>query len=156
MKRGLVLCVALVPACRDSGSQTSGGDVVLTTKPAAALAQEIAANPTLRAADSAITGGHAWRATVGLAPLLRDATHRTPAAVLLAARAAAAWDGWAEVTRLLRGQTWGDPAYGGEGRELSARAALELNADSAVQLASAAVNDAPSEAGRARRRVFLA
>src|SRR5947207_8973191 len=138
-----VLCLALATACRDSASQaTAAGDVAAGTP--ATLAAEIARNATLRSADSAIAGGHPWRATVLLVPLVRDVRTRTPAATLLAARAAAAWEGWSEVERLLSREPWIDSSFAGEGRELLARAALGRGSDSlAVGHANAAVREAP-------------
>ena len=59
------------------------------------------------------------RATQALsAPSLRDAATRTPATVLLAARATAGWDGWAEVDKLLARESWVDSLFDGEAREL--------------------------------------
>jgi len=48
--------------------------------------KEVVGDTTLAAAERALQSGHAWQATRLLAPVLRDASRRTPAAVLLAAR----------------------------------------------------------------------
>src|SRR5207249_3892204 len=123
------LCAALGTACRDSRHQaTAAGDVSESTK-RQSLAQDVAGNAVLRRADSALAARHPWRATVVLAPVLRDPKQRTPAALLLAARAAAGWQGWVEVDRLLAREPWIDSAFGGEARELLARAALDRDAD---------------------------
>src|SRR3954463_10030176 len=93
------------------------------------LARAVAADTVLQAAERAVQAGHPWRATKLLSPLMRDAKRRTPAAVLLAARAAAGWEGWGEVDRLLSREAWIDNQFGGAPRELLARSALERNAD---------------------------
>src|SRR5687768_4584672 len=54
-------------------------------------------DPDVRAAAVALRDGQAWRATRLVMPALRNAGRRTPEALLVAARAAAAWQGWAEV-----------------------------------------------------------
>jgi soluble lytic murein transglycosylase len=71
------------------------------------------------------------------------------------ARAAAGWEGWTEVERLLRDAPWLDSQFGGEGRELLARSALERGTDALpdAQRALAAARDEPS---RVMRRVLLA
>src|SRR5437773_1366781 len=143
---GLLLCLtsAAATACRDSSAENASGDVALPAK-GSASARAAAADTTLAAAERALQAGHAWQATRLLAPLLRDQARRTPAAVLLAARAAAGWEGWSEVDRLLRGQPWLATEFAGAGYELLARSALERGidtiaaaayADSAVRRAS--------------------
>jgi soluble lytic murein transglycosylase len=81
-----------------------------------------------------------------LEPVLRDPARRTPEAVLLAATAASRWGGWSEVDRLLAGEPWIDALFGGEGRVLLARAAVEQGRDSAAvshaRAALAATTDA--------------
>src|ERR671915_728001 len=81
-------------------------------------------DPDVRAAAGALRQGEAWRATRLVMPALRNAGRRTPEAVLVAARAAAGWQGWGEVQRLLQGASWLDAEFAGEGRELLARAAM--------------------------------
>jgi soluble lytic murein transglycosylase len=89
--------------------------------------------------------------------VLRDPSRRTPAAVLLAARAAAGWGGWTEVDRLLRRESWVATRYTGSGYELLARSALERGVDtSALKYATASVRRAPNARSRAVRTVLLA
>jgi soluble lytic murein transglycosylase len=96
--------------------------------PSVALTQ--AAPATNRAgllgeAEQAIAEGRSFAATRLLAPLLTTPTGREPAVILLAARAAAGWEGWGSVVRLLAQQSWLDELDGGEGRALLARARVE-------------------------------
>jgi soluble lytic murein transglycosylase len=79
----------------------------------------------------------------------------TPELRLAGARAAAGWEGWSEVERILRGATWVDRQFGGEGRELLARSELERGLD-ALADASLALNDAADDASRVTRLVLLA
>ena len=145
--------IASLAACQQQDS-VEARNVVSVSSPA--LARSIASDPVLRAADSVVKGGHPWRATVMLAPLLRDPQRRTPATVLLAARAAAGWNGWSEVDRLLSTETWLDD-FGGDGHELLARSALERSADSAALAhAEAALKIADDDRSRAVRQVILA
>src|SRR5206468_11328691 len=81
--------------------------------------------PLAARADSLVRAGRAWRATLLLAPAVRTPASAAPAERLVAARAAAAWKGWNEVDRILRGAPWLDSSLDGEGRELLTRAALE-------------------------------
>lgn len=147
----LMLCAA---GCDRPKAAGASGEVVASRD--STLPRELAADSTLRVADQAIRAGHPWRATVLLAPVLRDPARRTPAAVLLAARAAGAWGGWTEVARLLSGQPWLDARYNGDGRELLARSALERDDDTAaVTNAAAAVARAADAHTRAVRLVLL-
>jgi soluble lytic murein transglycosylase len=121
------------------------------------LARAVAASGDLGIAQAAIDSGHPWRATQSMAQLLRDPSKRSPAALVVAARAAAGWDGWAEVDKLLGKQAWVDTLFGGEARELLTRSALERGADTiALAHASAAVRDANAADARATRLVLLA
>jgi len=141
-------------------AQSSAGDVSTSTLPrglAAAIASSGAASGELQAAQDAIESGHPWRGTLLLEPLLRDPQRRTPAAVLLAARAAAGWRGWREVDSLLRSAAWVDTAFGGDGRELLTRSALEQSHDSvALTDARAALAHAGDAPTRATRLVYAA
>lgn len=92
----------------------------------------------LRIADALLARGEAWHATRAVAPLLERPETRSPEAVLLAARAAAGWEGWSTVSRLLTGQPWLDRADGA-GRALLAHAAVERADPSALALAHRAV-----------------
>src|SRR6185437_2558327 len=156
MKR-LICCVLLAAACRSSShDQSSSGDV--DSAPIARdLEAAIAESPELQRAAAALDSGHPWRATQILAPVLHDTSRRSSAALLLAARAAGGWGGWPLADSLLRAEPWVDTAFGGEGRELLTRAALDRDADTtALPLAAAAVRDAANDDVRAVRRVLLA
>jgi soluble lytic murein transglycosylase len=114
------------------------------------------ADTTLLDVRGALARGRPWQASRLVAPALADSTRRTATAVYLAASAASEWKGWGEVGRLLEGEQWLDSLFGGRGRILLARAALEARADSAALvhvLASAPPADA---AGDAERLVLLA
>ena len=154
MRQLLRAAVALVmaAACSQSRASTSDGDVAQSD---GELERALASNATLRDAVKAIDGGHPWKATLAVAPIVsRDPGNR--AAVLVAARAAASWDGWTEVDRLLARKPWLDSAFNGEAHELLARAALAANApDSAIRHAGSAVVLAV-ESDRPMRRVYLA
>jgi soluble lytic murein transglycosylase len=142
-------------ACGRSKEADAAGDV--TESPDHALALAIASSGPLAAAQALIDSGHPWRATQLLAPVLRDSATRTPAALIVAARAATGWSGWAEVDKLLGNSAWLDAQFDGEGRELLARSALERGADTvALTQASAAAADARDATTRGPRLVFLA
>ena len=144
-------------ACRGGSAADANGDIVLAgTEPS--LAKAIAGDTTLAAAQRALQAGHPWRATRILSPVLRDPARRTPAAVLLAARAAAGWEGWSEVDRLLRGQPWLATSFAGAGYELLARSALEHGADTvaAANFADSALRLTRDVHDRATRTVLLA
>lgn len=96
-------------------------------------------------ASRALARGKAYEATRLLAPLLALPGPRAPDLLLLAARAAAGWDGWGMVVRLLAGEPWLDQLEGGEGRALLARARLERGEDAALDDARAAVGTATRE-----------
>ena len=151
----LVLIVVILSGCsRDAHSSDAHGDVLRTSRQ---LQQSIAQDQTLKAAQKLIEQGHPWLATQLLAPVLRDAKRRTPAAVLLAARAAAAWEGWDEVNRLLAREAWIDQQFDGEARQLLAMSALERGDDtSAVANAQMALVKAREPRARAVRSVLLA
>jgi soluble lytic murein transglycosylase len=106
----------------------------------ATVVPRLVAQAPLAAADSALLAGQPWRATQILTPLLADARTRTPDAVILAARAAAAWEGWPTVRRLLEHETWLDTKFDRLGRRLMAEADLaEFHNPQAVVDAVAAV-----------------
>ena len=146
----LLACVALLGFVPSPESART----VPVPEPAIAPA---AADSTLDAARTALARGLAWRASLLLAPLLRDSATRTPETVMLAATAASGWGGWMEVGRLLDGQAWLDSAFDGAGRALSARAALERQENlEAAQLAAAAVGLATDDRARGERMVIRA
>lgn len=76
-------------------------------------------------AARALAEGRPYRATRLLAPLLAAGASRDSVTVLLAARAAAGWEGWGSVVRLLGTAPWLDSYENGEGRALLARARVE-------------------------------
>jgi soluble lytic murein transglycosylase len=118
------------------------------------LERAIASDSVLRIAVDAIEAGHPWKATVALAPRLKQ---KKPATTLVAARAAAAWNGWDEVEKLLADATWLDSAFAGEGRELLARAALNRDAkEEALENAQAALRQASDRTERGARQVYYA
>jgi soluble lytic murein transglycosylase len=149
--------VFLDAGCRNRSAESSPGDVALAGGRTAS-ARSVVADTTLVAAERALDSGHAWQATKLLAPVLRDPARRTPAAVLLAARAAAGWEGWSEVDRLLRGQAWLGTELAGAGYELLARSALERGADTvaAAAYADSALRRASDARAKATRTVLLA
>jgi soluble lytic murein transglycosylase len=117
----------------------------------------VSSDSSVLAAAAALGEGRAWRATELLAPALSDSARRSPEALLLGARAAAAWNGWSEVQRLLTRAPWLDTLHGGEGRVLLARAALERGErESAVEHARLAVQSARGSRERGARLVLLA
>ena len=155
------LLLLLVPACacnvppagqqRDAAADDEiyGGDV-------SAIGVD-SPDPDVRQAAIALRDGQAWKATRLVMPALRNAGRRTPEALLVAARAAAAWQGWNEVERLLAGATWLDTEFAGEGRELLARAALASDDLVAASVhAAAAARLARDALTRSVRMVLLA
>ena len=148
----------LALACGGSSEQAErDADGEVTPIEHAVLARAIAQSDVLSRAQAAIDSGHPWRATQIVAPVVRDPVKRTPAALLVGARAAAGWGGWSEVDRLIGNAVWADTAFGGEARELLARSALERNADTAALVhAAAAVRDAGDRSSWASRLVLLA
>lgn len=150
----LTLAVSLI-ACSSSHDASASGDVSESESPE--LARAIAGSRVLEDAQALIDSGHPWRATQTLAPSLRDASKRTPATLLLSARAAAGWDGWTEVDKLLAREGWVDSLFDGEGRELLTRSALERSADTtALKHAELGLRTARTNQERAVRRVLFA
>ncbi|MES2304833.1 MAG: transglycosylase SLT domain-containing protein [Gemmatimonadota bacterium] len=88
------------------------------------LAAPLAAQSPLAEAEAAIASGQPWRASQLLAPTLANADSRTPEVVILGARAAAGWEGWSVVRRLLETAPWIDTQFDRLGRRLLAEAAL--------------------------------
>ncbi|HKO15386.1 MAG TPA: hypothetical protein VJU87_04050, partial [Gemmatimonadaceae bacterium] len=152
---GWVALLAAAPACGQSPGSAAAGEVG-TPGDHRALAKAIASDTALAAARRALQDGHPWTATRLLTPLLNTPSRRTPAALLLAARAAAGWDGWPEVIRLIGAEPWVDSSFGGFGRELLARSALERGDSTAAVQARAAVQSASDRETRAVRTVLLA
>jgi len=92
----LASLAVILTACDATGR--ADGDVAAQTP--SSLARSIGQTGELAKAEEAIAAGHPWRATQIVAPVLRDPKQRTPAALLVASRAAAGWGGWAEVDKL--------------------------------------------------------
>ena len=152
----MLLLWSLLLACAAFFGFTSSPAGPPAPSRAAAMAQ-LAADSTLDQARAALARGLSWRASLILAPLLRDSATRTPEVVMLAATAASGWGGWSEVGRLLEREPWLDSAFDGAGRALSARAALEREENlDAARLAAAAVALAPGDRARGERLVIRA
>jgi soluble lytic murein transglycosylase len=153
--RPLLTACILVLAC-DGPNQASASGAI-AAPPNHELSKAIAQSGELEAAQEEIDRGHPWRATQALAPMLKVPAKRTPAALIVAARAAAGWGGWPEVDKLLAKERWIDARFAGEARELLTRSAFEQNADTvALTHARAAVHDAKDKDVRAMRLVYLA
>lgn len=124
--RALSLMFVVWTSCSGSGQAVDSarerdGRLTLTWITSSTAVQQ---DSLLTLAARAIDERHPTRASRLLAPRLADPARRTPATVLLAAEAAAAWEGWREVERLLAGERWLDSIANGRAHELLARAAL--------------------------------
>ncbi|HEY4217289.1 MAG TPA: transglycosylase SLT domain-containing protein [Gemmatimonadaceae bacterium] len=149
----VLFCCGLV-CCSSSPEASAAGDVSEVSSNA--LDRTIAQSDVLASAQAAIDSGHPWIATELVTPVLRDAKRRTPAALIVAARAAAGWNGWTEVDSMLSREPWLDTQFDGEGRELLAQSALERGVDTAaLSQSSAAFRDAKTATARATRLVYL-
>ncbi len=84
----------------------------------------LGAQAPLDSVEAALRAGDPWRATRLLTPALQDPQTRTPEVLIAAARAAAGWEGWPTVERLLKDQDWLDGRFDRLGRRLLAEAAL--------------------------------
>ena len=115
----------------------------------------IAGDSLVTRADSLVRAGRYWHATRLLARRVVTPDSASPAARLIAARAASGWQGWSEADRILRGASWLDSLYGGEGRELLVRSGLARDQDVRAD-ARLALADARTPAARVTRRVLLA
>ncbi|HEY4304758.1 MAG TPA: transglycosylase SLT domain-containing protein [Gemmatimonadaceae bacterium] len=160
MKRLVLGLAAALAACSSKQEASAAGDVEqsgVITSAQRDLARAIAQTNEVAAAQKAIDDGHPWRATQIIAPVLKDPTKRTPAALIVAARAAVGWDGWQEVDKLLVKETWLDAQFEGEGRELLTRSSLEQGGDTAaLTQARLAIQDAKSADSRGVRNVYYA
>ncbi len=132
--------------------------VALALAAAPVRAPTVPPRPDSIVADAAVAleRGRPWVASRLIAPVLADSATRTPDALMLAATAASRWGGWPEVWRLLDGETWLDSAYGGRGRRLLARAALEQGSDSAALRHVLRVPSSPVDSLEGERLVLLA
>lgn len=128
----------------------------------AAIAPIVSNDTTVRAATRALEQGRPWEATKLLAPVLRNPARRSSAAVLRAAEAASAWEGWNEVLALLQNESWLGAQFGGHGYVLLTRAALAVTPrqsrmDSiALRYAQRAMPIAAGRAERGGRETLLA
>ena len=120
----------------------------------AQAAPEAVGSSLLLQAQQVLEAGRPFAATRLLAPLLAGPEGKSPGAVLLAARAAAGWEGWGTIVRLLTGQPWLDALANGEGRALLARARVERG-QAPLEDARLAVADARGE-GLGPRLITLA
>lgn len=148
------LCTALWAdaACAqspDAARRSSAIDVVLGAP------SHLDGDSLVARADSLIRAGHPWPATVLLGGRLRAPESASPEARLAGARAAAGWEGWSEVERLLRSAPWLDTRFDGEGRELLVRSSLERNVD-ALPDARLALAAPSTDGARVERRILLA
>ena len=75
-----------------------------------------------REAQTHLDEGRPWAAWKSLREYVKDPAAAPEQVVVLAARAAAGWDGWSQVRRLLQGRDWLADGAGGEGLYLLARA----------------------------------
>jgi soluble lytic murein transglycosylase len=75
-----------------------------------------------REAQTHLDAGRPWAAWKSLRGYVKDPAEAPEQVVVLAARAAAGWDGWSQVRRLLQGREWLAKRVGGEGLYLLARA----------------------------------
>jgi len=148
----ILLSTGCVERAESRANDSAMGDVDLSIQTGTAVRAD---DPLAQRADSLLRTGHAWRATALLAPRLTTPATDSPELRLVGARAAAGWEGWTEVERLLRDAPWLDSQYGGEGRELLTRSALERGTD-ALPDAQRALAAARDEANRVTRRVLLA
>lgn len=157
MLNGLLPAIVLAStmACQQGDRRDSPGEVsaTLPLRPAPIPTPDV----DVRAAQVELAEGRAAAASKLVMPVLRIPERRTPEALLVASRAAAEWGGWTLVKAMLAYEPWIDTRFGGEGRELLARGALErgeatearINAEAALRVSGAA--DA-----RAVRLVLLA
>ena len=116
---------------------------VLSTRLAQGPPSPASDSTVVSAAAGALAAGRPYLASRMLAPLVGSTVPRGRATTLLAARAAAGWDAWGNVVRLLAGEPWLDQVDAGAGRALLARARVERSED-AVRDAEAAVASAPT------------
>lgn len=157
----LILLASILAACGTAAEparqQASSGDVAQSTIAMGDAKLPAPTTPEARAAVVALEEGRPWRATLALAPLTRDPARRTPDALLIAAVAAARWEGWRTVTGLLNGAPWLDSLADAAGRALLARATLELgDATTAATHAKLAVAATADKRAKAERQVILA
>jgi soluble lytic murein transglycosylase len=129
---------------------------LLSAGPTVPLAPPGSVDSLIADAGAELARGRSWKASRMMALVVEDSALRTPAAVLLAARAASQWGGWPEVARLLGREPWLDTLFRGQGRMLLARAALEQGLDSAGLASALAANRVPGRFDAGERLFLLA
>jgi soluble lytic murein transglycosylase len=151
----LVFALAAAVGCQQDARRDSRGEVAVVVPTAPAPISTPDAD--VRAAQEELADGRAWPATRLVYRAIKEPERRTPEALLVAARSAAAWKGWTLVNALLAYEPWLDTRFAGEGRELLARSALERG-DAAVARdhAEAALRARANPASMAVRTVLLA
>ena len=155
-RKSLLLCTTLaLAACGSASDARSAGESGEVDLAHTTAMTSVDGDPLAARADSLVRAGRPWRATALLATALRTPASASPEVRLAGARAAAAWDGWTEVDRILRGADWLDRTLGGEGRELLARSGLERGQESVMD-ARLALDAAKDDGARVVRRVLLA
>ncbi len=112
------------------------------------------ADSILAAATRATDLGRPWQATRLLAPITKAASK--PAVKLAAARAAAGWEGWETVERLLEGEPWLDQLDRGAGRALLGRAMVERGRAAAARIQAERAVALAAPADRGERLLSLA
>lgn len=105
-------------------------------------------------AEQAMLEGRPWQASRLVTPLTRG--NPAPAVAILAARAAAGWQGWNAVIRLLHGETWLDREDGGAGRALLGQAYLERGSAPEAALHTGRALTTATEATRGERLLYHA
>ncbi|MGH7678842.1 MAG: hypothetical protein ACRENU_10275, partial [Gemmatimonadaceae bacterium] len=142
-------------ACKEPATREARGDVgiVLPTTHATVATPDADVNR----AQTALAEGRPTLATRIVMPVLRTPERRTPEAQLVAARAAAAWEGWHLVNAILAFEPWLSTRFNGEGLKLLARASLERDqATKAREYGEAALRVHAEPAARGVRMVLLA
>ena len=154
----LILCVGALPACDAQQPRETNGEVTRERRAEPAIVLGLrSTDADVRAAARAVAEGTPWLGTMRIAAALADPVRRTPEARLVAARAAAGWEGWTEVERQLAGEPWIGELAGGEAHALLARSAMAREADTlALRHAESAVRATSDEALRGPRLVLLA
>ena len=88
------------------------------------VAPAASAQSSLDDIQATLRNGQAFRATQLVAPLLASPRTRTPEVLIVAAEAAAGWEGWSTVRRLIENAPWLDGRFDRLGRRLLAETAL--------------------------------